>query len=366
MCTYKYELDTPKARDESRLWTQPKQFREIWEKGGRPKQFVKCGKCYECKKERARNWQYKIWLESLEHKEKCFITLTYKDNLNGKRQVSKRNVQLFMKKLREHIKPKKIKYFAAGEYGEKKGRPHYHIIILGWQPKDLKKMRNSNRNNRMFKSKTVEELWGYGIVSVQDFGVDEVGYLTLYLNKNEYINEKINQWQIWNKKRIINEVKENQGISIKTYDKKGNIRYEQIKAIKDLTKEELKDYKKTYNEAVANYEMKLEPEFNLYSQGMGFDSYIKRKYYKYDLILDSYHLERPIEYLRKVLDKPENYSNEVYEETVKRMLERKEYVEMQLDIDQHKTRVDIRNEERQATIDNKNQWLKGKKYTCDF
>ncbi|HEX2956327.1 MAG TPA: hypothetical protein VHO70_05830, partial [Chitinispirillaceae bacterium] len=37
----------------------------------------------------------------------------------------------FFKRIRKSIYPKKIRYFACGEYGEKRERPHYHSIIFG-------------------------------------------------------------------------------------------------------------------------------------------------------------------------------------------------------------------------------------------
>src|SRR5690554_6820610 len=148
MCTSKFAIWAQQPENiKENLWKYPKMYINPILKGHTVKQLVKCGQCYECKKERARNWVYKIWLEAMEHKEKCFITLTYADDLNGKRQVSKSDLVKFIKRLRKKIN-KPIKYFAAGEYGEKKGRAHYHIIILGWQPKDLKKIhsRKSKKN----------------------------------------------------------------------------------------------------------------------------------------------------------------------------------------------------------------------------
>lgn len=60
-----------------------------------------------------------------------FVTLTYSNDFLPKDgQLSKRDLQLFLKRLRKRI-DKKIRYFSCGEYGERSHRPHYHLIIWG-------------------------------------------------------------------------------------------------------------------------------------------------------------------------------------------------------------------------------------------
>lgn len=43
----------------------------------------------------------------------------------------KKEPSKFVKDLRNDLSNRKLKYFACGEYGEKKNRPHYHAIIFG-------------------------------------------------------------------------------------------------------------------------------------------------------------------------------------------------------------------------------------------
>lgn len=86
---------------------------------------VPCGKCFECRVMRSREWSFRIALEARAASESCMITLTYNDeHLPADNSVDKRAVQLFIKRLREKIYPKKIRYFACGEYGAKRSRPH--------------------------------------------------------------------------------------------------------------------------------------------------------------------------------------------------------------------------------------------------
>ena len=70
-----------------------------------------------------------------------FITLTYMDSkLPPYNSLRKADFQKFMKRLRKSIEPKKIRYFACGEYGDTTQRPHYHAIIFGlsMRPEDKK------------------------------------------------------------------------------------------------------------------------------------------------------------------------------------------------------------------------------------
>lgn len=94
--------------------------------------IVPCGKCLACRIRRSSEWAVRLLLES-DYYERCsFYTFTYNDEklpIDG--CVSKDELVRFMKRLRKEVSPRKIKYYACGEYGEKKGRPHYHAILLG-------------------------------------------------------------------------------------------------------------------------------------------------------------------------------------------------------------------------------------------
>ena len=66
------------------------------------------------------------------HERSVFLTLTYSDeNLPEDLSISKRHLQLFLKRLRKQSGRKGIKYFGTGEYGEYSQRPHYHAIVFG-------------------------------------------------------------------------------------------------------------------------------------------------------------------------------------------------------------------------------------------
>lgn len=93
---------------------------------------IPCGQCLACRINQRRVWTARLMLESLCHSNNCFITLTYNDeHCSG--QLEKRDVQLFIKRLRFHLSKEniQIRYYLCGEYGPKTHRPHYHAIIFG-------------------------------------------------------------------------------------------------------------------------------------------------------------------------------------------------------------------------------------------
>lgn len=145
-------------------------------------QLVSCRKCLECMQTRANEWAVRGHFELQEHKENCFITLTYDDDHNPI-VLQKKHMQLFIKRLRKSIGDKKIKYFAAGEYGDKKLRPHYHIIIFGHDFDDKEYMRKSQSDLPIYESKELAKLWTKGTAIVQAANANTIRYSAKYAAK---------------------------------------------------------------------------------------------------------------------------------------------------------------------------------------
>lgn len=102
--------------------------------GYQPKYLqVPCGRCVNCLSLRQDTWAWRIEQEALFTIENqgavYFITITYDDeNLvwaDGVPTLYKPDVQKFIKRVRKHLS---FRYFLCGEYGDKFGRPHYHMI----------------------------------------------------------------------------------------------------------------------------------------------------------------------------------------------------------------------------------------------
>ncbi|AXL14427.1 replication initiator protein [Microviridae sp.] len=93
---------------------------------------IPCGKCDGCLATASREWGIRCYHESTQHDRNAFVTLTYDDEHypeDGK--ISVDILQNFIKRLREQVKPAKLRYFACGEYGELTRRPHYHLLVFG-------------------------------------------------------------------------------------------------------------------------------------------------------------------------------------------------------------------------------------------
>lgn len=98
---------------------------------------VPCGHCAACLANRANQWTFRIEKELDVSSSAYFVTLTYDDEHlpfnepDGVMSVSRRDVQLFFKRLRKTTK-NRLKYFLTSEYGELFGRPHYHLILFNY------------------------------------------------------------------------------------------------------------------------------------------------------------------------------------------------------------------------------------------
>lgn len=98
--------------------------------------LINCGKCMPCRINRQSEWSGRILMEMRLHPTSAFVTLTYSDealanlNLKENMNLSKRQLQLFIKRLRKRLTDK-TRYFGVGEYGTITKRPHYHLILFG-------------------------------------------------------------------------------------------------------------------------------------------------------------------------------------------------------------------------------------------
>ena len=98
-----------------------------------------CGHCRACRIARSREWYVRLYHELLYHEDAVFVTLTYdEEHLPNNQSINKNAIQLWMKRLRKEIAPRRIKYYAIGEYGEQTKRPHYHAIIYNISKREHK------------------------------------------------------------------------------------------------------------------------------------------------------------------------------------------------------------------------------------
>lgn len=72
-------------------------------------------------------WTHRILLEASLYPENAFLTLTYADDPVT---LEPDHLAAFMKALRKRLEPKKVRFYAVGEYGEKNNRPHFHVALF--------------------------------------------------------------------------------------------------------------------------------------------------------------------------------------------------------------------------------------------
>lgn len=137
--------------------------------------YVPCGKCVACLSLRRQQWVVRLKQELKDSIQCYFITLTYDpehlpvDN-KGHPVVCRRDVQLFLKRLRKRLSPVKLRYFLVSEYGTHTLRPHYHALIF---------FKDNCYDIEEFQ-KSVFDAWQSGHVKVDQVSDRRINYCAKY------------------------------------------------------------------------------------------------------------------------------------------------------------------------------------------
>lgn len=148
-----------------------------------------CGKCVGCLVRRVGEWSLRCVLEAKHWERASFLTLTYRTSeLPANRSLLKRDHQTFFKRLRQVLKREhgvsRLKYYMCGEYGERKGRPHYHVVLFGWDfPDRVEVANNPGARDPLFTSALLEAVWGHGSVRIGDVTAQSAAYVARYTLK---------------------------------------------------------------------------------------------------------------------------------------------------------------------------------------
>lgn len=182
-------------------------------------QELPCGTCKGCRMAASRAWADRCVLEAQDHKSNVFLTLTYDDehlehcpygtDENGEAFVGlhslvKKDLQSFHKNLRNELNRlhkigddrceivydekigkeiPKIRFFACGEYGDDRGRCHFHDIIFGLTVPDKRFYRVSSSGYNVFKSDWLKSIWKNGDVYVGAVTWSTCAYTSRYVMK---------------------------------------------------------------------------------------------------------------------------------------------------------------------------------------
>ena len=168
-------------------------YYDLQKKYGDSLVMIPCGQCEACIEQRTKSWAVRCCLEAAQYDDNCFVTLTYNQANLPSKGVCKKDVQRFIKNLRNEFGAG-IRYFGCAEYGSL-GRAHYHIILFNFFPKDAKCLTMSPYGGFYYSSKILERLWRtqkklndgkyhqLGFVSVGEVSFNSCAYVARYCMK---------------------------------------------------------------------------------------------------------------------------------------------------------------------------------------
>lgn len=150
---------------------------------------VPCGGCIGCCMDRAREWSIRIGHEQMLWPDSQFVTLTYSpEEVPVDGSLHYEDFQRFMRDLRREelgVSPGKdgrhpIRFFCAGEYGGRTGRPHFHAILFNLRLPD-QRLLGMRGGEPQYSSKRLEDIWSRGHVDIGTVTPESSAYVAGYL-----------------------------------------------------------------------------------------------------------------------------------------------------------------------------------------
>lgn len=142
-----------------------------------------CGQCIGCRLEHSRQNAVRCTHEASLYEKNCFLTLTYADfHLPRYSLIQKEDPVRFMKRLRKRFGAG-IRSFGCAEYGEKFGRPHYHICVFNHDFTDKQLHQVTPRGDKLYTSEQLSELWPYGYALIGELTFESAAYVSRYVTK---------------------------------------------------------------------------------------------------------------------------------------------------------------------------------------
>lgn len=270
---------------------------------------VPCGTCEACIYNSAQEWRVRLEEELSCSSSAYFVTLTYNadslpigvhTNSFGDEfiapYVSKRDIQLFLKRLRFSLSDKfdfqGLRYYLVSEYGPATLRPHYHGILF-----NIPKLNPNCDKNLAKVTELINESWANGFIKVDKVVPERIGYVTKYLS---CINDLPDGWT-----RPFRLMSRHPGIGSSYMDKLARI---------DWHRENLNCYVPN-----GKYRRRM-PRFykdKIFDDAMKHDikeqAIIREKEEKFDLIRKAQEVGmHPVEYYHKLMDKYKRNFNNKY------------------------------------------------------
>lgn len=175
--------------------------------------------CVGCRLERARQWAMRCMHEKRLHSASAWLTLTYRNERltfleNGLATLVKRDVQLFLKRLRSG-RQSELRYFMCGEYGETTQRPHYHVLMLNTSFPDMKFHKRSRSGKNLFASAELDGVWKLGDCLIGEVDFESCAYTAGYMLKNDYVVGRLEEYKEAQARRLAGRQEEYIAMSLK-------------------------------------------------------------------------------------------------------------------------------------------------------
>ncbi|UDN67845.1 replication initiator protein [robinz microvirus RP_145] len=144
-----------------------------------------CGQCLNCRINQRRVWTHRLILEASQHASNAFATITYNpENMPPDRSLDPGHLRNFLKRLRKNLAPQRLRYFAAGEYGERSQDPHYHLALFGTPSCKNGQTRLSRTDKPCCDICTLyTRTWGFGHVFLGELNDQSAAYTCGYVLK---------------------------------------------------------------------------------------------------------------------------------------------------------------------------------------
>lgn len=173
-----------------------------WSEKTRSKEYspftIPCGKCISCRLDYARSWAVRAINEASTHEKNIFLTLTFSDENIGNNTLDYSHFQKFIRSLRDYQRDNNLQteigYLTIGEYGTKTKRMHWHSCLFNYEPEDKEFLYTSDSGHKVYTSKILQEIWGYGKIEFGSVTTDSASYCARYslkkLTHSQEFNEK--------------------------------------------------------------------------------------------------------------------------------------------------------------------------------
>lgn len=157
-------------------------------------QLVGCGQCFTCDINKRRAWTARLLLEGLaaeaHGREVSWTTLTYDESqlpwaargADGAavETLAPHDYQLAFKRMRKRNSLGSFRFAICGEYGLRKGRPHYHALIFGPRTSDVEAALQEHWEGKHGHTRT--RPWRYGSAD-DNAATSRAAYLANYVTK---------------------------------------------------------------------------------------------------------------------------------------------------------------------------------------